>query len=198
MGRPGDFLNSATISGLGTRALGRGHPGRHLSLVLWKIQKFKASRAANGWCRGGCLRAGGQAGESPVVPQGGRPATCFPFPASHHPPTPPRPSQHSPQRRFIRGGRARHGRASRGCFLAQWTRHFWCVQEGTEHSVHFGGLRDSWTDTSVLSHATRLVVQPPSLPPSLPPPPIPTSHPLQSRLLRNHSKWPQEVNTWIT
>ena len=55
------------------------------------VQKFKGSRAANGWCRGGCLRAGGQAGESPLVPQGGRPASCFPFPASHHP-LPPRPA----------------------------------------------------------------------------------------------------------
>lgn len=40
-------------------------------------------------------------------------------------------------------------RVSKGCFPAQWTKHFWRFQLGTEHSVHFGGDRGSWTDTSV-------------------------------------------------
>lgn len=160
----------------------------------WVAQRWVPEGWRAGWGVSRCT-PGRQAGE------------LLPLPRIPSPTPPPRPSQHSPQRRFIRGGRARHGCASRGCFLAQWTKHFWRVQEGTEHSVHFGGLRDSWTDTSVLSHATRLIAQPPSLPPSLPPPPIPTSHPLpcpwspallRSRLWRNHSKWPQEVNTWIT
>ncbi|XP_053062727.1 uncharacterized protein LOC128312528 [Acinonyx jubatus] len=91
--------------------------------------------------------------------------------------TRPGSSQRGPQRRLL-PGRARLQPASRGCFPAQWTKHFWHFQEGTEQSVHFGCVRGSWTGASVLSQATRLITQ---QPPSLPAPHLPRPVPCHPR-----------------
>ena len=107
---------------------------------------------------------------------GGRvpgPACCSFCPAA----TRPGSSQRGPQRRLL-PGRARLQPASRGCFPAQWTKHFWHFQEGTEQSVHFGCVRGSWTGANVLSQATRLITQ---QPPSLPAPHLPRPVPCHPR-----------------
>ena len=137
-----------------------------------------------------------QSGEPPLV-LWGRQAPPGP---RGLPPPPPHPAPPSAAPRGISFKGEPDAGTSHECSLAQWTKHCWHFQEWTEHCVHFGGLQDSWTDTSVLSHATRLIAQPPSVP--APQHPTPRPHPFpwlpalpQSKLLSSHSKWPWEVNT---
>ena len=105
----------------------------------------------------------------------------------HRAPSPaasrPCASERDPRVRPI-PGRATRQHVSRGCFPAQWTKQFWCFREGTEHCVHLGGVQDSWTDTSVLSQATRLITQAPRPPHPHPHPFSLVTHSLQSKHLR--------------
>lgn len=127
-------------------------------LVIFSLSSSLEDSEVRG---GAAAGAGGQGGGVPLHPRGQGPEAhrLFLLSLGHQAwLLPARPSEAAPQRQS-----AKLQRASRGCFPAQWTKHFWRFQEGTEHSVHFGRVRGSWTDTSVLSHATRLITQPPSL-----------------------------------
>lgn len=170
VGWPGSILHPATIAG-NPQLLGEGALPCFLFLVLQRILKWERGRGLGWRCRG-------------VWEAGPRGPAWSPQPAASRPCASELcPSELGPRACPIRG-RAKCQRVSRGCFPAQRTKQFWCFQEGTEHCVHLGGVQDSWTDTSALSHATRLISQAPR-------PPHPRPHPvslvtpsLQSKHLR--------------
>lgn len=158
VGQPVSILNSAIIPGLVTQVVGRDEllcTFLPFFLILCRIQKKKQGL-------GNTQRntvEGRRLEDTPGT--SGKQGSPNPPALSYIPLTgsPPRPLPEAEPNSSL----------GKGCFPSRRTKHCWRFQEGTEQSVHFGGLQPGFLDGHKQAcTATRLIMR--LLPPPHPSP----------------------------